>query len=126
MKALNNTFPVIFELLGRKTFTKIFILSFQDDSDDDKYKISSDEDGDLPFKCVLCRDSFTNPIMTKCRHYFCEKCALQHYKKSQRCYACGAQTNGVFNPAKEIIARMEKMKQAAKIDQDDDDDNDDD
>ncbi len=62
--------------------------------------------------------------MTKCRHYFCEKCALQHYKKSQRCYACGAQTNGVFNPAKEIIARMEKMKQAAKIDQDDDDDND--
>lgn len=36
----------------------------------------------------------------RCRHYFCESCALQHYRKSQRCYVCDKQTNGVFNPAK--------------------------
>ncbi len=32
------------------------------------------------------------------------------------------QTNGVFNPAKEIITRMEKQKQASNIGNDDDDD----
>ena len=53
------------------------------EEDDDKYVISSDEE-DLPFKCFLCRESFTHPVVTKCKHYFCEKCALGHYKKSQR------------------------------------------
>ena len=80
----------------------------RDDDDDDKYKISSDEDDGLPFKCFICKKTFTAPVVTKCKHYFCEKCALEHYKKSQRCYACGAQTSGVFNPAKEIIAKLEK------------------
>ena len=80
------------------------------DEDEDKYKISSDEDDSLPFKCFICKKSFTNPIITKCKHYFCEKCALEHYRKSQRCAACGAQTGGVFNPAKDIIARMDKYK----------------
>lgn len=37
---------------------------------------------------------------SRCRHYFCESCALQHYRKSQRCYVCDKQTNGVFNTAK--------------------------
>lgn len=42
----------------------------------------------------------------RCKHYFCEKCALEHYKKSQRCFICSQQTNGIFNPAKELIARL--------------------
>ncbi|KAJ4439831.1 hypothetical protein ANN_07959 [Periplaneta americana] len=42
----------------------------------------------------------------RCRHYFCERCALDHYKKSTRCYICNQQTHGVFNPAKDIIAKM--------------------
>ena len=71
---------------------------------------SSDEDDDLPFKCFICKQSFTKPVVTKCKHYFCEKCALDQYRKSQRCYACGAQTGGVFNPAKDIMAKMEKAK----------------
>ena len=81
-----------------------------DDEDDDKYVISSDDE-DLPFKCFLCRDSFTDPVVTKCKHYFCEKCALEHYKKTQRCAACGRQTNGMFNPAKEIISKLAKMNE---------------
>ncbi|XP_005994673.1 E3 ubiquitin-protein ligase RNF113A isoform X2 [Latimeria chalumnae] len=78
-------------------------------NDDENYEVSSDED-DLPFKCFICRNSFKNPVITKCKHYFCESCALQHYRKSKRCYVCDQQTNGVFNPAKELIAKIEKHK----------------
>uniref|UniRef100_W5N1K5 Ring finger protein 113A n=1 Tax=Lepisosteus oculatus TaxID=7918 RepID=W5N1K5_LEPOC len=76
-------------------------------NDDENYEVSSDEEN-LPFKCFICRESFKNPIITKCRHYFCERCALQHYRKSKRCYVCNQQTNGVFNPAKELIAKIQK------------------
>ncbi|XP_050404843.1 E3 ubiquitin-protein ligase RNF113A [Patella vulgata] len=78
-------------------------------NDNDNYEISSDED-DLPFKCFICRNYFKDPIVTKCKHYFCEKCALSHYRKSKRCFVCNEQTNGVFNPAKELIAKMDKKK----------------
>ncbi|KAL0129090.1 hypothetical protein PUN28_004048 [Cardiocondyla obscurior] len=86
------------------------------DEDDKKYEIDSDEDN-LPFKCFICRDSFTDPVVTKCKHYFCEKCALEQYKKSTRCYICNVQTNGTFNPAKELIARtkMEDKKEDADV-----------
>lgn len=97
----------------------------EDDGDDGKYEISSDDE-DLPFKCLICRESFKTPIVTKCMHYFCEKCALDHYRKSQRCFACGKQTSGVFNPAKNLIAKLEKVhaaeEQAAKNDSSDDSD----
>ena len=33
---------------------------------------------------------------------FNEECALDQYKNSTRCYSCGKQTTGVFNPAKVI------------------------
>lgn len=55
----------------------------EDDNDDDpnKYVIkgvhSDNDDDDLPFKCIICRQSFVNPIVTKCKHYFCEKCNLK-------------------------------------------------
>ncbi|KAM7364417.1 RING finger protein mdlc [Cochliomyia hominivorax] len=77
----------------------------ESDEDDTKYEIHSDEES-LPFKCFICRQSFVNPVVTKCKHYFCEKCALENYKKSQRCFICSQQTNGIFNPAKELIARL--------------------
>ena len=58
-----------------------------DDDDPNKYVIkgvhSSDEGDDddgLPFKCLMCRQSFVNPVVTKCKHYFCEKCFVQHNK----------------------------------------------
>ena len=86
-----------------------------DDDDDDKYKISDSDDDDLPFKCFICKNSFASPIVTKCKHYFCEKCALDQYKKSQRCFACGQQTGGVFNPAKDIIEKMKKAENEAAV-----------
>ena len=94
-----------------------------DDDDEDKYKISSsDDDDDLPFKCFICKNSFTNPVVTKCKHYFCEKCAIAEYKKRQRCFACGAQTGGVFNPAKDIMAKMKKAQSEAAVNNEQDED----
>lgn len=37
----------------------------KDDENVGKYEVSDSDDDDLPFKCVLCRGSFTNPIVTK-------------------------------------------------------------
>ncbi|XP_018787997.1 PREDICTED: RING finger protein 113A [Bactrocera latifrons] len=85
----------------------------ESDEDDAKYEIHSDEET-LPFKCFICRNSFENPVVTKCKHYFCEKCALENYKKSQRCIICSQQTNGIFNPAKELIARFKNEPETGK------------
>ncbi|KAL4229442.1 hypothetical protein ACF0H5_012480 [Mactra antiquata] len=91
--------------------------------EEENYEISSDED-DLPFKCFICRKSFVNPVITKCKHNFCEKCALSHYKKSQRCFVCNEQTLGIFNPAKGLIAKLKKRKEEGIPDPDSDSDND--
>lgn len=87
------------------------------DDDDKKYEINSDED-DLPFKCLICRKSFVNPVMTKCQHYFCEKCALERYRKSARCFVCSAQTSGVFNPAKKLQERLALQNENEDSDED--------
>ncbi|KAK3781021.1 hypothetical protein RRG08_046325 [Elysia crispata] len=86
--------------------------------DEENYEISSDED-DIPFKCFICRNSFKDPVVTKCKHYFCEKCALAHYRKSKRCFVCGEPTGGIFNPAKELIAKLEKMAKQSELPDDD-------
>lgn len=78
------------------------------DDDDTKYEIHSDDEDSLPFKCFICRESFTDPVVTKCKHYFCEQCALDNYKRSTRCFICATQTMGVFNPAKELITRLNR------------------
>lgn len=77
-----------------------------DDDDPSKYEIKDDDDNFLPFKCLICRGSYINPVMTKCKHYFCEKCALAHYKKSTKCFVCEKQTGGFFDPATTIIEKL--------------------
>ncbi|XP_050525114.1 E3 ubiquitin-protein ligase RNF113A [Daktulosphaira vitifoliae] len=79
------------------------------DGDDDpsKYEIKDDDNDDcIPFKCLICRMSYVNPVMTKCKHYFCEKCALSHFKKSTKCFVCEKQTGGFFDPATVIIEKL--------------------
>ncbi|CAG9573803.1 unnamed protein product [Danaus chrysippus] len=96
---------------------------------DSDYEIHSNEE--LPFKCFICYarwpvsfsmgnklSRITSMAYLGCKHYFCEKCALSQYKKSTRCFICNAQTSGVFNPAKELEA---KMKERNSDDDDDDD-----
>ena len=83
-------------------------------SEDENYEVRSAA-RELPFSCFICRQTFRNPVVTKCGHYFCQSCALQHFRTSPRCYVCGQLTNGIFNPAKGLIAKLEKHH-AAKED----------
>ncbi|KAJ2398221.1 RNA-splicing factor [Coemansia sp. RSA 2603] len=73
--------------------------------DEESANSSKTNDEELPFACLICRSPFKQPVVTKCQHYFCEACALQNYKKTPKCYACGAATNGIFKPAKNIATR---------------------
>jgi len=74
-------------------------------ANDENWEVS-DEEERLPFKCFICRKSFKNPVVTKCKHYFCERCALDNCKRSKRCFVCGKPTSGIFTPAKEILGRL--------------------
>lgn len=63
---------------AEKERKKKMVMGLIDDSDVEE---ASEEDEDsLPFACFICREPFTlekNPVVTKCKHYFCESCALQ-------------------------------------------------
>ncbi|KIX09878.1 uncharacterized protein Z518_00959 [Rhinocladiella mackenziei CBS 650.93] len=82
--------------------------SAQDDEDDEALLES------IPFACIICRESYTNPIVTKCGHYFCEACALKRYRKDPSCAACGSGTGGVFNVAKKLNRLLEKKREREK------------
>ena len=80
-----------------------------DDSEDDDAMLEG-----IPFACILCREPYTYPIVTKCGHYFCEKCALDRYRKDPSCAACGAGTNGIFNGAKGLKKLLDRKRERAK------------
>ncbi|XP_056638589.1 E3 ubiquitin-protein ligase RNF113A [Diorhabda sublineata] len=83
--------------------------NYSKDSDDDtRYEIHSDEE-DLPFKCLICRGSFVDPVVSKCKHYFCEKCALERFKKNKKCIVCNKLITS-FNPANNLIAKLKNIK----------------
>ncbi|CAO1622629.1 unnamed protein product [Parajaminaea phylloscopi] len=71
-----------------------------------------DEEDEVPFACLICRQPFTDPVITRCGHYFCSSCAVRRFTKTPKCFACGAQTGGIFNSATKIIDRMAKRRQA--------------
>ncbi|KAL2629381.1 hypothetical protein R1flu_014067 [Riccia fluitans] len=79
----------------------------QEPKDDD-----SDEDDELPFACFICRQPFKEPVMTHCKHYFCEHCALKHHARNKHCFVCNKPTNGVFNTAHAILKKMKEAKAA--------------
>ena len=65
---------------------------------------------EIPFKCVICKGDYKMPVITKCGHYFCEKCAMQRYMKEKKkgCAHCGADTYGSFGVAKKLTDLLEK------------------
>ncbi|KAF2248237.1 hypothetical protein BU26DRAFT_519965 [Trematosphaeria pertusa] len=76
-----------------------------------------DEDGidlamleKIPFACIICKQPYKSPIITKCGHYFCEACALKRYRKDPTCAACSAKTYGVFNGAKNLQKLLDKKQ----------------
>ncbi|GAB1297626.1 Basal body-orientation factor 1 [Apodemus speciosus] len=60
--------------------------------EDENYEVESDDE-EIPFKCFICRQTFQNPVVTKCKHYFCETCALQHFRTTPRCYGFSLKEN---------------------------------
>ncbi|KAF9276925.1 hypothetical protein BGZ68_009650 [Mortierella alpina] len=92
---------------------------------DDDAESSSDDDDEVPFACLICREEFKHPVVTKCNHYFCEKCALTRYKKSAKCAACQTPTGGIFNTVskdflKKVAERKAKIEEAARRRDEDD------
>lgn len=73
-------------------------------------ELESEEEEEVPFACLICRQPFTDPIVTKCQHYYCSSCAIKRFAKTPKCFACGAPTGGIFNKATRIIEKM-KLKQ---------------
>ncbi|KAK8194863.1 uncharacterized protein BKA78DRAFT_248239 [Phyllosticta capitalensis] len=64
----------------------------------------------IPFACIICKKPYTQPVVTNCGHYFCEKCALTRFRKNPSCAACGAGTGGRFNDAKNLKKLLEKKR----------------
>ncbi|GJJ76125.1 RING finger protein 113A [Entomortierella parvispora] len=82
---------------------------------DDEAESSSDDD-EVPFACLICREEFKHPVVTRCNHYFCEKCALKRYAKTPKCAACQTPTGGLFNSvSKDFLKKVAERK--AKIEE---------
>lgn len=81
-------------------------LKGDDDIDGEPEDEDDDDDDALPFACFICRQPFVDPVVTRCKHYFCEHCALKHHAKNKKCFVCNQATNGIFNTAQEIKKRM--------------------
>ena len=94
---------------GKKASAGVKKQAADADSDSDDAALEG-----IPFACIICKQPYTNPIITKCGHYFCEKCALHRYKKNPSCAACGAGTGGVFNIAKGLKKLLDKKRERAK------------
>ncbi|KAI0663342.1 hypothetical protein C8Q70DRAFT_907381 [Cubamyces menziesii] len=74
------------------------------------------DDEDIPFACILCRKPYTDPVVTRCGHYFCSACAIKRFAKTPKCAACGAPTGGIFNRADKVIAKLKKKQEAEEAD----------
>ncbi|MCJ1479623.1 RNA-splicing factor [Lambiella insularis] len=95
--------------IGGKTMSSRNKTGEEDGSDDDDAVLEG-----IPFACIICKRPYTNPVITKCGHYFCEACALQRYRKTPSCAACGAGTGGVFNGAKNLRKLLDKKREREK------------
>ncbi|KAJ9622690.1 RNA-splicing factor [Taxawa tesnikishii (nom. ined.)] len=71
----------------------------------------------IPFACIICKEPYKNPVVTKCGHYFCEGCALARYKQKggKACAACGADTGGTFKMAKNLRKLLDKKRERVRL-----------
>jgi RING finger protein 113A len=70
----------------------------------------SDSDEDIPFACLICRKHYTDPIVTRCGHYFCSACAIKRFARTPKCAACGTPTAGIFNRADKVIEKINRKE----------------
>jgi RING finger protein 113A len=98
---------------GKKVIGGTKIASADRDGDAED---SGDDDAmleNIPFACIICKDPYKDPVLTKCGHYFCESCALKRYRKDPGCAACGSGTGGVFNVAKGLKKLLDRKRERA-------------
>ncbi|CBQ72360.1 conserved hypothetical protein [Sporisorium reilianum SRZ2] len=69
------------------------------------------DEQEVPFACLICRQPFTDPVVTRCAHYFCSACAIKRFSRNSKCFACGQQTGGLFNSATNVLHKMEQASQ---------------
>lgn len=81
------------------------------DEDDEESMLDN-----IPFACIICREPYKNPVVTKCKHYFCEACALKRHrsKGGKACAACGTDTGGTFSVAKNLRKLLDKKREREK------------
>jgi len=80
------------------------------EEDSDHSHDNCDYNDGVPLKCQKCENEFISPISTVCGHYFCEKCALNHYARSATCYVCKKPTQGIFNNVEKLITKIIQIK----------------
>ncbi|KFY56663.1 hypothetical protein V497_06080 [Pseudogymnoascus sp. VKM F-4516 (FW-969)] len=83
----------------------------RDNEEDEEVDEEAELEG-VPFACIICREGYKHPVVTRCGHYFCEACALGRYRKDPSCAACGSGTGGVFNVAKGLKKLLERKREA--------------
>jgi len=76
---------------------------------DSEFLIEKDEE--YPFACNICKNPFVKPVQTKCKHYFCQSCAVNRYMIDPRCAVCKDNTNGIFNVAHKLAKLVDKRKE---------------
>ncbi|KAI9591878.1 hypothetical protein BDF19DRAFT_453356 [Syncephalis fuscata] len=84
--------------------------SIANGGDPNEFLVESDSEEEIPFACLICRQPFDKPVVTKCGHYFCQKCALKRYAKTPKCMACGGPTSGVFKTAVKVLEKMREKQ----------------
>ena len=99
------------EKAGKNSKPNAAAASADDGLDDEEKLLES-----IPFKCIICKADYKTPIVTKCGHYFCERCAMTRYMKEKKrtCANCGADTGGTFNVAKKLRELLEKKRKRAE------------
>jgi RING finger protein 113A len=70
----------------------------------------SDSDEDIPFACFICKNPYTDPVVSRCGHYFCSSCAIKRFAKTPKCAACGIPTGGIFNRADKVVEKLKEKK----------------
>lgn len=61
----------------KKRPTRRNIESDYEKTEEETLKEEEDDDNDaLPLTCSICNQPFTNPVVTNCKHYFCEPCGF--------------------------------------------------
>lgn len=73
---------------------------------------------DIPFKCVICRNDYKNPVVTSCEHYFCNKCFFRRIKDTgnKKCVICGHDTKGSAKVAANLqqILKLQQQQKEEK------------